>query len=306
MSHFNQYDQNQEDQQRFRISRYSTLDGALNFPSNNVQHGPGQMPFQQPAQTPPVPMAPGSVAHHHPGGAPQYPDLDQWEMPPAPSLQIARSPSTAPGQHQYHPGFGAQHPQPAAGPPPPSHTSAPNPAGRQCSRCHTTETPLWRRDPLTHAPLCNACGLYLQQRHAHRPMELIYADRDDGGTASAPTDGRRCSHCGVHRTTVWRRNREGDQVCNACGVYERLHKVQRPLSLTKRGGTPSSPEPLAFFLEQNDPRSSHIQPMNLPIYLDTLIFVCFDSPIRDSSLTFTTCYNFAPDSPTSFYRRIDW
>ncbi|KAJ7917004.1 hypothetical protein B0H13DRAFT_343761 [Mycena leptocephala] len=37
--------------------------------------------------------------------------------------------------------------------------------GKVCSHCHATSTPLWRHDPRTHKPLCNACGLYLYQRH---------------------------------------------------------------------------------------------------------------------------------------------
>jgi len=54
--------------------------------------------------------------------------------------------------------------------------------GRSCSHCHARTTPLWRRDPSTLKPLCNACGLYLQQRNKLRPQELIDAD-DDGSTS---------------------------------------------------------------------------------------------------------------------------
>lgn len=41
----------------------------------------------------------------------------------------------------------------------------------QCSNCHTTTTPLWRRDPQGH-PLCNACGLFLKLHGAVRPLSL--------------------------------------------------------------------------------------------------------------------------------------
>ncbi|EFI27811.1 transcription factor GATA-4, partial [Coprinopsis cinerea okayama7 len=56
------------------------------------------------------------------------------------------------------------------------------PGVKKCSHCQATSTPLWRRDPSTFKPLCNACGLYLQQRNRLRPQELIDADTDDGNT----------------------------------------------------------------------------------------------------------------------------
>jgi hypothetical protein len=105
-----------------------------------------------------------------------------------------------------------------------------------CSHCSATSTPLWRRDPNTMKPLCNACGLYLQQRGQHRPQELIDADIDDGSSDdTSPGDGTgpECSHCHTRNTSVWRRNPDGQQVCNACGVYQRLRGVPRPLSLKR-------------------------------------------------------------------------
>lgn len=36
-------------------------------------------------------------------------------------------------------------------------------------------------------------------------------------------------------TTLWRRNNEGEPVCNACGLYFKLHGVNRPLAMRKDG-----------------------------------------------------------------------
>ncbi|KAJ7868177.1 hypothetical protein B0H13DRAFT_1522934, partial [Mycena leptocephala] len=89
------------------------------------------------------------------------------------------------------------------------------------------------RHPLTHKPLCNACGLYLHQRHELRPQSLIMVDNEtpDGGGSGSEYDGPKCSNCGTHKTSTWRRNKAGNQVCNACGVYERMNGKPRPLAL---------------------------------------------------------------------------
>ena len=42
-----------------------------------------------------------------------------------------------------------------------------------------------------------------------------------------------CSNCSTTTTTLWRRNVTGDPVCNACGLYFKLHKANRPISLRK-------------------------------------------------------------------------
>jgi len=114
--------------------------------------------------------------------------------------------------------------------------------GKSCSHCRATSTPLWRRDPSTMKPLCNACGLYLQQRNKLRPQELI--DADDDGDTSEESDanyvGPECSHCHTHHTSVWRRSKSGDQLCNACGVYARLRGKPRPLSLKRKKIRPRS------------------------------------------------------------------
>ncbi|KAJ7200822.1 hypothetical protein GGX14DRAFT_371977 [Mycena pura] len=110
---------------------------------------------------------------------------------------------------------------------------------KECFHCHVTSTPLWRREPTTHRPLCNACGLYMQQRHKPRPQALIDADRcsDDDDEINRIPDaeytGPRCSHCATRQTSVWRRSKTGAQVCNACGVYARLRGKERPLSLRR-------------------------------------------------------------------------
>ncbi|XP_055840000.1 uncharacterized protein LOC129907700 isoform X2 [Episyrphus balteatus] len=42
-----------------------------------------------------------------------------------------------------------------------------------------------------------------------------------------------CSNCGTLTTTIWRRNVRGEMVCNACGLYFKLHGVNRPHSMRR-------------------------------------------------------------------------
>uniref|UniRef100_A0A7E4VZT3 GATA-type domain-containing protein n=2 Tax=Panagrellus redivivus TaxID=6233 RepID=A0A7E4VZT3_PANRE len=44
-----------------------------------------------------------------------------------------------------------------------------------------------------------------------------------------------CSNCKGNQTTLWRRNNQGDPVCNACGLYFKLHHVNRPVTMKKEG-----------------------------------------------------------------------
>lgn len=42
-----------------------------------------------------------------------------------------------------------------------------------------------------------------------------------------------CTNCGTQTTTIWRRNNKGEMVCNACGLYFKLHGVDRPHTMRR-------------------------------------------------------------------------
>ena len=43
--------------------------------------------------------------------------------------------------------------------------------------------------------------------------------------SSARREGTSCANCKTTTTTLWRRNQNGEPVCNACGLYYKLHNV---------------------------------------------------------------------------------
>uniref|UniRef100_A0A3B4VCF0 GATA-type domain-containing protein n=1 Tax=Seriola dumerili TaxID=41447 RepID=A0A3B4VCF0_SERDU len=101
------------------------------------------------------------------------------------------------------------------------------PEQRECVSCGTSSAPLWRRDAVGRH-LCHTCSL--QQKTSNKPLL-----RPKRKTMVTQRKGTQCVNCDTVTTTLWRRNTAGEPVCNACGLYYKLHQVNRPLTMKKDG-----------------------------------------------------------------------
>ncbi|KAF9529913.1 hypothetical protein CPB83DRAFT_875363 [Crepidotus variabilis] len=138
--------------------------------------------------------------------------------------------------------------------------SAPGGVKAECSNCGATHTPLWRRG-LNDELNCNACGLYCKlhkrprpksMRNSHgesraqptprpetvdvvgRSRRLSFTQKGPVFTenqAARPSVAAQCYNCHTTATPLWRKDDEGKTVCNACGLYYKLHGSARPISM---------------------------------------------------------------------------
>ncbi|KAK5149042.1 hypothetical protein LTR04_000153 [Oleoguttula sp. CCFEE 6159] len=92
----------------------------------------------------------------------------------------------------------------------------------------------------------NTPGLVYQHNMHQRPQSSPNSPPESGFSSAAPsrpaspggtkTVGESevpttCTNCFTQTTPLWRRNPEGHPLCNACGLFLKLHGVVRPLSL---------------------------------------------------------------------------
>ncbi|KAG2137841.1 uncharacterized protein EDB93DRAFT_1090984 [Suillus bovinus] len=112
--------------------------------------------------------------------------------------------------------------------------TAPGGVKAECNNCGATHTPLWRRG-LNDELNCNACGLYCKLHKRPRPksMRASHGEGRRGGALSLASalSTAQCYNCHTTATPLWRKDDEGKTVCNACGLYYKLHGSARPISM---------------------------------------------------------------------------
>lgn len=142
-----------------------------------------------------------------------------------------------------------------------------------CSNCGTTTTPLWRRAPNgdticnacglylkarnTLRPPSMKRNLKKQQQQPEEqhlqtfskdaPLGTCPGGGQCNGTGGSPScegcpafnqhqvnrHALICANCRTTTTPLWRRDEAGNTICNACGLYYKLHAVHRPVSMKR-------------------------------------------------------------------------
>lgn len=98
-------------------------------------------------------------------------------------------------------------------------------------KCDFCNSPYIRKGNELFCPNCTIV-------HATRQTVRL-PPRQSKPKSTAAANNRRngvtCANCSTTSTTLWRRNNEGNPVCNACGLYFKLHNMPRPLTMKKEG-----------------------------------------------------------------------
>jgi uncharacterized Zn finger protein (UPF0148 family) len=133
----------------------------------------------------------------------------------------------------------------------------------RCVECQSSFRPhLWGRES-GKGPVCDHCSnggkedhIKDQQHQLQQPvlMDLPLNKQDENIV---------CANCQATTTPLWRRDATGKTICNACGLYYKLHHVHRPATMMRtvikrRKRCPSSqekPTPLKHQKREEQPKS---------------------------------------------------
>ncbi|KAI9033545.1 hypothetical protein CLU79DRAFT_714433 [Phycomyces nitens] len=212
------------------ISVAAATTGSMTIPHHSFYTNP-MANFNATAMSVSISMPSSPVSMHPhlpPYTTPQTPDSNYEKMMAPPGYND--------GQPRMHNNLDCNFEKSFSLNPPFEQPIAPSESGQEdefqqlpvCTNCEATSTPLWRRSADDEL-LCNACGLYQKLHHAPRPKTLKPNQTRKEVKEDIPQ--LICSNCYTNKTPLWRRDDDGASLCNACGLYLKLHNERRPISM---------------------------------------------------------------------------
>ncbi|KAI8371067.1 hypothetical protein BD560DRAFT_395976 [Blakeslea trispora] len=91
----------------------------------------------------------------------------------------------------------------------------------------TNEDQLPPNPSIVGSPIVQKNSTHLPNQQDKKSDETRITVKKEMGTNT----NTKCTNCETTTTPLWRRNPEGQPLCNACGLFLKLHGVVRPLSL---------------------------------------------------------------------------
>ncbi|XP_043469552.1 box A-binding factor-like isoform X2 [Leptopilina heterotoma] len=106
------------------------------------------------------------------------------------------------------------------------------PSRRQTSNATTTSVQHSHSAAASLSALADQ-GEFCKSFYGYSGAPRAHEEKSGRRLSATRRTGLQCSNCHTGATSLWRRNQMGESVCNACGLYFKLHGVNRPLAMKK-------------------------------------------------------------------------
>ncbi|KAJ2843471.1 GATA type transcriptional activator of nitrogen-regulated proteins, partial [Coemansia erecta] len=113
-------------------------------------------------------------------------------------------------------------------------THAANPLNNGCAPTNScndssTETTMDDVEQVPRPANCSPPELQYLPKTQHRPKQRRITPKQQISLGMTP----KCFNCSADKTPLWRRDPQDNIICNACGLYYKLHGKARPVSMKR-------------------------------------------------------------------------